>query len=97
MLTIEMTTQGNGWTFRLSPKSRSLLVQRFGQASIGSSVFVGTDSRRSYEEIHGPMWDQIVLLLTGLSLDQVDTLGGYQVIDVRNGRTLSPRGKPDAA
>lgn len=97
MLTIEMTTQGNGWTFRLDPKSRSLLTQRFDHASIGSSVFVGTDTRRSYEDIHGTMWNQIVLLLTGLSPDQIEELGGYQIIDVRSGRMISPRGKPDAA
>jgi len=97
MLTIEMTTQGNGWTFRLDPKSHALLTQRFDQIAIGSSIFVGTDTRRSYEEIHGPMWDQIALLLTGLSLDQIEALGGYQVVDVRSGRALSPRGRPDAA
>ena len=97
MLTLEMTTQGNGWTFRLSPKTHALLKQRFDHAAIGSSLFVGTDTRRSYEEIHGPMWDQIALLLTGLSLDQIEELGGYQVVDVRSGKMLSPRGRSDAA
>jgi hypothetical protein len=97
MLTIEMTTQGNGWTFRLNPESRSALQQRFKKVAIGSSIFVGTDTRRSYEDIHGPMWDQIAMLLTGLSLRQIEALGGYQIVDVRNGRVFSPRDKPDAA
>lgn len=96
MLIIESTSQGNGWTFRLSPETRVALERRFGRAGVGSSLFLGTDARPSYRELHPPLWDHIAVLLTGIGLDELEEVGGYRVVDVRSGKVVSSRGNSQA-
>ena len=33
------------------------------------------------EREHGPVWDQVIMLLSGLSADQINELGGYRVYE----------------
>ena len=96
-LIIEVTTQGNGWTFRLSPRSRVALCERFGGIATGSSLFIGTDDRPRHASFPAPTWGHITALLTGLGPDELRSLGGYRVIDSRTRKVLTDHGMHDAA
>ncbi|MCX4242735.1 hypothetical protein [Paraliomyxa miuraensis] len=96
-LIIEVTTQGNGWTFRLSPRSRVALCERFGSIAAGSSLFIGTDERPLHASFPASTWHHITALLTGLGPEELRNLGGYRAIDSRTGRVLTDHGMHDAA
>jgi hypothetical protein len=44
-------------------------------------VFVGYDTRAEFEELHGPMWKQIAMMLTGLTWEQIESMGGVRIYD----------------
>lgn len=79
-IVVEVGKEMNGATFRLSPKARAMLASRFPERSPASSVFVSFDARENFEHMHGPMWTQIVMLLTGLSEAQIQDLGGFTFV-----------------
>lgn len=72
--------QMNGATFQLSPQTRAILASAPSAQLPASSVFVAFDTRRAFEEKNGPMWAHIVMLLTGLTEDQIADLGGYTFV-----------------
>ena len=45
-------------------------------------------TRSDFEREHGSLWDHIAAVLTGLSLEQLATLEGYLVYDLREERTV---------
>ena len=67
--------QSDGTTYRLDPLSRRRLREEFPSAVQVPSVFIGYDTEASFLSLHGPIWGQVVTLLTGLSLRQVQQLG----------------------
>ncbi len=42
---------------------------------------MGGDVPSAYEGTNGTSYDQIALLLTGLSMDKLAELGGYRIVD----------------
>lgn len=40
-----------------------------------------TDTVSDFEKLHGPLWKQIVSMLTGLSWEQIAGLGGIKIYD----------------
>jgi hypothetical protein len=44
-------------------------------------IFVRYETRSDSQSLHGPMWDQIAMLLTGLKFQQIEELGGIQIFD----------------
>ncbi len=70
----------NGATFQLSPQTRAMLTARESAQLPASSVFVAFDTSGPLDERHGPMWAHIVMLLTGLTEDQIAELGGYSFV-----------------
>ncbi|MFY9820235.1 MAG: hypothetical protein WAM82_02565 [Thermoanaerobaculia bacterium] len=76
-IVIEVGKQMNGATFRLSPKTEAMLASRIPNWSPASSIFVSFDTQWDFDRLHGPMWTQIAMLLTGLSEEQIQDLGGF--------------------
>jgi hypothetical protein len=44
-------------------------------------VVLSHQAQQARERDRGPVWDQVIGLLSGLSLDQVNELGGYRVYE----------------
>lgn len=66
-----------GETFALKPSSRKRLRDHFGNAiRVGSRVFIARDTHADYQEIHGEIAPQIIQLLTGVSRERLESLGG---------------------
>lgn len=76
---INVGIQSDGYVFRLQPKSRHWLQENYPHTNIVSSIFIGFDTKQEFEEIHGSIWEQVSKLLTGLSLQELNTLGGFAI------------------
>lgn len=89
-LVIVAGEQADGVTFQIHPVSRARIQKLFPNARTSRSLFVGSDTHTDYTDIHGPMWTQIVLLLTGLSHNQLSELGSTVIYFPTTGAQLSP-------
>ncbi len=75
-LIILVGLQADGATYALEPRSRQRIQEAFPGVPVAPSVFVGYKTREEFEALHGPMWRQIVILLTGVTLERLrETLG----------------------
>lgn len=71
--------QSDGTTYMLDPVSRQRLRKEFPSVSQVPSVFIGYDTEANFLSLHGPIWGQVVTLLTGLSVRQVQQLGAVVI------------------
>ena len=66
----------SGTTYALEIPALRMLKERFGESVRPSScLFVSHETRGEFEEIEGPLREQIIRLLTGLSEDRLQSLG----------------------
>jgi len=80
-ITIDVGKQMNGAAFRLSPESSRMLASQIsGWSPASDSIFIWSDKQWDFERMRGPMWTQVVMLLTGLNEDQIRELGGFKFI-----------------
>lgn len=68
---IDVGTQAEGCTYALGPSAVAAIEHAFKGVRPARSIHVGYGTRGAFEQAHGPMWDQIVTLLTGLALDRL--------------------------
>jgi hypothetical protein len=81
MIVVDVGKQMNGATFRLSHRSETMLASRIpGWSPPSDSLFVAADTQWDFERMHGPTWTQVVMLLTGLSEEQIRDLGGVRFV-----------------
>jgi len=94
-LIIDVGKQLDGFTFRLNPKSRIKLKERFPGICPISSVFVSYDT---YEEKHFGMlpesvWKYVALMLTGFSDSQFEkSEDGFVFFDPLNNKEIFKTG-----
>ncbi len=83
-IVIDVGKQMNGATFRLNPRTETMLAARVPgwspAAPASDSVFLWSDRQWDFERMRGPMWTQIVMLLTGLNEGQIREMGGFKFI-----------------
>jgi hypothetical protein len=65
-----------------------MLTSQISDWSPASSVFVSFDTQWSFERFHGPMWTQIAMLLTGLSEEQIQDLGGFSFVSPKDSEVV---------
>lgn len=71
-----------GQTFALHPLSRDRLKECFGDSiHVHPRVFIAHATEDDYHRVHTGLADQIVMLLTGLSRQRLDELGGVSFWD----------------
>jgi len=85
---VDVGRQTDGATFRLSPQTRARLTAQKLGSPLASSLFVTFTTREAFEDAHGPMWTQIVMLLTGLTEEQINALGGFRLVDPAGSEVL---------
>lgn len=76
---INIGIQFDGYVFQLQPKSKKWLKENYPDVQTVSSIFIGFEKMKDAEQIHGKIWEQISMLLTGLSIEQLNKLGGFSV------------------
>jgi hypothetical protein len=85
-LTIVATVLMNGTVFRLEPSSQARIMQHYPNARLigevveSAGVVFPHDARNDFERQHGSIWDQVIILLTGISDEEVASLGGVRIV-----------------
>src|SRR4029077_575038 len=69
----------DGTRYRLSAASQERIMRRFPNARLAGEVVLSHQAQQAREQDRGPVWDKVIGWLSGLSLDQVNELGGYRV------------------
>jgi len=81
MIEVAIGIQDDGAAFQLTPRTRRMLESRLsGWARKTTVVFLGSERRWNFELMEESMWAQVVMLLTGLSEDQITDLGGFTFV-----------------
>jgi hypothetical protein len=76
----------NGTVFKLEPSSQARIMHHFPNARLvgevveSAGVVFPHDVRNDFERQHGPVWDQVIILLTGISEEEIATLGGVRIV-----------------
>jgi hypothetical protein len=76
---IDVGFQRDGYTFRLDPRSRVWLEETYPDLPRVASIFIGFDQHHDLQQIPQSIWNQIIQLLTGLSFQEINTIGGFVV------------------
>ena len=87
-LVVDVSDDRSGTTFSLALSARRALEGRF-HVHPSPRVFVGHDTRSEFEKMHGPMLRQILLILTGLSEQQLRDLGRAEFREAVSERVLA--------
>jgi hypothetical protein len=69
-----------GTEFRLEPASQERILMHFPNAHPAGKVTFPVQVRADYEIQHGPVWDQVIKVLTGIPEEAIAGLGGICVI-----------------
>ncbi len=86
-LTIRSIPTSEGTAFRLEQKSLERLLQHFpnarlqGEAKVPQQVLFPAAVREDFERQHGPVWGQVIIILTGLPEEAISRLGGVRILD----------------
>ncbi len=87
-LTVLVGKQRDGYVFRLQPSSRRMIMPKADSPGTVSSIFVAFDTKHHFEQIHGPIMEHVISLLTGRSSEDLNQAGGFAVVDPVTDETL---------
>ncbi len=77
-LTIRLGREILGAVYQLDPLDEDRVKEAFPDARGLPILMLGYDGKEEFEKRHRPYWPLVVTLLTGLSLEQVNELGGVR-------------------
>lgn len=86
---INIGKQSDGCVYELHPLSRRDIRAKFPSVRAAPSVFIGYKTEAEFEALHGPMWMQVVQMLTGLGPSQIKKLGGAKIYDPLTKREIA--------
>jgi hypothetical protein len=93
-IVIHRSVNRDGETYALPPRSLRRLREVFGQAvHARPRVFIAHERGPDYEHVHAAVASQIVMLLTGLPEQRLESVGGIIFRDPVTDRDL-PRTQP---
>ncbi len=82
---IQVVRQAEGWAFALHPLSRHMIQKVFPESCRRDSISIRTEISQDFQSTQGEIADlaeQVVVILTGLSLDKItETFSGFRVYD----------------
>jgi hypothetical protein len=81
-LVIYIGRQGDGGVYNLGPWSKKRIEDAFPQARRVPFLHIGYYDMQDFEKLQGPFWPCFVELLTGLTLKQLDEMGGVILYEV---------------
>ena len=78
---VHVGRQRDGYVFGLRPRSRVRLEESYPNKERVSSVFIGLDRMSEIQQIPESILAQVLNLLTGLSLNELNEIGGFSIYD----------------
>lgn len=85
---INVGVQRDGYVFELWPTSRDWLEQHYPDQYRVADLFIGFDKQQDLRQLLESVWAHISQLLTGLSLEKVNQIGGFTVYNPRLGQEV---------
>ena len=85
---IHIGVQRDGYVFELRPTSRDWLEENYPDKYRVTDLFIGFDKSQDIEQIPESIWDHISQLLTGLTLEEINHIGGFTVYNPRLGQEV---------
>src|SRR5262249_55801418 len=80
--------QHDGGVYGLDLRSQERILNAFPGAQPLRSIKLGHYRESDFERLGRPRWKQTVLMLTGLTREQIAQLGGVTIYDTDNKRIL---------
>ena len=88
----------DGFTFRLRPKEKRLLegfkprtkslLQSKDDEPPLSQVSISFEEKQGFEALHGPIYKYIAEMLTGMTLEHLDMIGGVVFAEADTGKVI---------
>ncbi len=89
MLQIDQSTQRDGFTFSLNPRSKKVLNEQEPAINPLPRIFIAFNTADDFQTERGDLFEHIAQLLTRLSESElIEKFGGYEIIDPITGRSL---------
>jgi hypothetical protein len=85
---INVGIQRDGYVFELRPTSRDWLEQNYPDKYRIVDLFIGFDKHQNLQQIPESVWDHISYLLTGLSLEEINQIGGFTIYNPLVGQEI---------
>jgi hypothetical protein len=77
----QVREEDQGVMYYLAPASRARVIRAYPHTRLDASVTISKEDLERIKQQHGDIWwNQMRILLTGLTKEQVLSLGGYRVI-----------------
>ncbi|MCB9740943.1 MAG: hypothetical protein H6747_16875 [Deltaproteobacteria bacterium] len=89
-IVIHVGNKRDGVIYELSNRDLDLL-REFEGAQPLRKVSISFDTKADYEETHGSIEEQIILLLTGLSVDRLARVADVSFYDAASGKSWKHR------
>jgi len=91
---VEVGRQGDGWVFGLEPLTRMALQARYPGSCRHHRVFISSETEDEFLHMGDGLRDlvrQVLFILTGLSAEQMESFGGFNLVDpVEQKELVSP-------
>jgi hypothetical protein len=85
---IGMSRLSTGIVYGLNATNQTLIHQMFPKARIFPNLHITTTVEGDIAKSQERIWDSVALILTGLTPQQIEQLGGYQIVDRNEERVL---------
>lgn len=72
---VTVAFEHDGVTYSLHPRSAARVREAFPDVPSAPTVYVGNATKGDFEQVHGPLWPQVLMLLTGVSLERLRSIG----------------------
>jgi hypothetical protein len=79
-LLILVAKESDGYTYRLHPLQQERVQAANPNQKHSPKIFLSQDVHENFKEAHGPIAGHLVALLTGLTLEQAQELGGVRFV-----------------
>jgi hypothetical protein len=87
-LEIAVGWQHDGGVYQLQPWDERRIREAFPEAVIIPTMLVGYDKTEDFERFHRRYWQQIALMLSGLTPEQIASFGGFRLWDAAAHKVL---------
>ena len=84
-LLIGLGIQHDGAVYMMNPLSKLRMQERYPDAAPLNSMMLGHTKAADFEKLNPSRWEPMVLMLTGLTPEQIADLGGVRIYDTEDG------------
>ena len=80
---VHVNAQRDGYVFGLNPKSEHWLKESYPERLRVPLLFIGLDRMQTNPSIHPTIMEQVMKLLTGLSMEELNQVASYMFYNPR--------------